>query len=151
MKLGLPKFYDTILLSHLQLFEHRSKWVKPDENGRSSAITTCQMKKVTENQEMEGSLFIASPGGAMYSSHSVKCQIRGLKTQKKTPHIAARLPKRTVGTPSMRRPPRSAPRWALDEVTCAALSSDHEDLASHSGTDIDHDQDSATSSSTSSC
>ena len=73
MKLGLPKFYDTILLSHLQLFEHRSKWVKPDENGRSSAITTCQMKKVTENQEMEGSLFIASPGGAMYSSHSVKC------------------------------------------------------------------------------
>ena len=73
---------------------------------------------------------------------------RAEDSKKDTAHRSKASEKRTVGTPSMRRPPRNAPRWALDEATSsAALPSDHEEIASHSETDIDHDQDSATSTS----
>ena len=58
MKLGLPKFYDTILLSHLQLFERRSKWVKPDEMNQWKELSYHYMSDEESDRESGNGGFI---------------------------------------------------------------------------------------------
>ncbi|KAL5506245.1 hypothetical protein EMCRGX_G007847 [Ephydatia muelleri] len=135
----------------IKLFERRSKWVKPDEMNQWKELTYHYMSDEESDRESGNGGFIVHRLTWRSPVLTTLCHLldqRAEDSKKDTAHRSKASEKRTVGTPSMRCPPRNAPRWALDEATSsAALPSDHEEIASHSETDIDHDQDSATSTS----